>query len=67
MKKPLSFCMFLIFFVMISTAFASPKFEAVGETKYEFGTVNQGEKVKHDFELKNAGDEAMKILSVKGS
>ena len=67
MKKSISICMFFVFFAMVTAVFAGPQFEAVGETNFKFGTVNQGEKIDHEFELKNAGDEALKILSVKAS
>lgn len=67
MKKPMSICLFFTVLLMVSAVFAAPKFEAVGDATYKFGTVNQGEEIKHTFEFKNAGDEALKIMSVKGS
>lgn len=40
------------------------KFE---EERFEFGTITQGEKVKHTFKFKNEGNEDLVIVSAKGS
>lgn len=40
------------------------KFE---EERFNFGTITQGEKVKHTFKFKNTGSEELVIVSAKGS
>lgn len=40
------------------------KFE---EERFNFGTITQGEKVKHTFKFKNTGAEELVIVSAKGS
>jgi len=42
----------------------SIKFE---EERFNFGTITQGEKVKHTFKFKNTGSEELVIVSAKGS
>lgn len=37
------------------------------ETKFDFGTVNEGDLVKHVFEFENTGDNNLVLLEVKGS
>ncbi|MDQ3017830.1 MAG: DUF1573 domain-containing protein [Bacteroidota bacterium] len=37
------------------------------ETDFDFGTVNDGEKVKHTYKFKNTGNEPLIISSAKGS
>ena len=43
---------------------AEPKL-IVAETKYEFGEVHEGEKVRHHFVMKNKGGSPLKIIDVK--
>ena len=40
---------------------------AFEETDFDFGTVNDGEKVKHTYKFKNTGNEPLIIASAKGS
>jgi len=40
---------------------------AFEETDFDFGTVEEGEKVKHTFKFKNTGNEPLIISSAKGS
>jgi len=37
------------------------------ETEHNFGTVGQGEKLKHTFIIKNVGDAPLKLIKAKGS
>jgi hypothetical protein len=37
------------------------------ETIYDFGPVNQGDKVSHKFIVKNVGDAPLKLIKAKGS
>lgn len=37
------------------------------QTDYDFGTVKEGEKVKHTYKFKNTGNEPLVISSAKGS
>ncbi len=37
------------------------------EERYDFGTINQGEKVSHSFKFKNEGDADLIIASARGS
>jgi len=37
------------------------------ETTHNFGTVAQGEKVTHEFVVKNNGDAPLKLIKAKGS
>jgi hypothetical protein len=37
------------------------------ETEYDFGTVNEGDTVRHEFVFKNTGDEPLLISDAKGS
>ena len=55
------------FLIIVNCAFAGPAFQPVGDVEFNFGTVNQGQIVKHKFTFKNVGDEVLKIMSVKGS
>jgi hypothetical protein len=38
-----------------------------GETEFDFGTVNDGEKVSHTYTFKNTGDEPLILSNAKGS
>ncbi|MFN8152757.1 MAG: DUF1573 domain-containing protein [Bacteroidia bacterium] len=49
-----------------STAAKSPKFEFT-ENNFDFGTINSGEDVVHEFKFKNIGDADLIISQVKGS
>jgi hypothetical protein len=40
---------------------------AFEETDFDFGTVEEGEKVKHTYKFKNTGNEPLIIASAKGS
>ncbi|MEO6131025.1 MAG: DUF1573 domain-containing protein [Saprospiraceae bacterium] len=40
---------------------------AFEETDFDFGTVNEGEHVKHTYKFKNTGNEPLIIASAKGS
>ncbi len=40
---------------------------AFEETEFDFGTVDDGEKVKHTYKFKNTGNEPLIISSAKGS
>ena len=44
----------------------SPKFEFT-ENNFDFGTINSGDDVVHDFKFKNIGDADLIISQVKGS
>ena len=44
----------------------TPKIEII-ETSYNFGEIQQGESVSHDFILKNTGDADLIITAAKGS
>lgn len=37
------------------------------EMEYDFGTVKEGEMVKHTFKFKNTGDKTLILINVKGS
>jgi len=37
------------------------------ETIYDFGKVAQGEKVTHEYAVKNTGDAPLKLIKAKGS
>lgn len=43
-----------------------PAFE-FSETNFDFGTINSGEEVTHEFKFKNSGDADLIISQVKGS
>jgi uncharacterized protein (DUF58 family) len=49
-----------------TAAVAAPVIEFEGDT-YDFGTVNQGEVVKHTFKFRNAGNADLVIQNVKPS
>jgi hypothetical protein len=55
--------------LLFTFAFAqsnNPKI-AVEPDEYDFGTINQGDKVSHDFEILNQGNSELRILNVRGS
>ncbi len=61
----------LLFIIFIAAAVNSaqvigPKISAP-ETKYDFGTVTQGEMVLHDYIIVNNGDDVLKITRVRAS
>ena len=45
----------------------SPPVMTFDETTYDFGSISQGEKVKHTFYFKNTGNSPLVIHSAKGS
>lgn len=56
-----------LFVILLSTAtFAQPKIEPL-EKHYDFGNINQGDVVTHDFVVKNVGTEKLVIDKVKAS
>jgi hypothetical protein len=46
---------------------AQPKVEVVGGTTYDFGSIYQGNKAEHIFELKNVGNDTLRIGKVETS
>jgi hypothetical protein len=44
----------------------SPKIEIVGGNTHNFGHTKQGQSLKHEFTIKNTGNDTLRILSVKG-
>ena len=42
---------------------SGPRVE-INETTYDFGTVNEGSIVRHDFKIRNSGDEVLRIKEV---
>ena len=45
----------------------SPTTMSFEEMTYEFGTVDEGEQVRHTFKFKNTGDQNLILINVKGS
>ncbi|RME03643.1 MAG: DUF1573 domain-containing protein [Planctomycetota bacterium] len=44
-----------------------PRLQIVGQKYYEFGTIIQGQTVKHRFRFKNAGNAPLRIVKIKPS
>jgi hypothetical protein len=66
MRTTLCFVIFVILLLSGSLSFAAPVLQT-NESKYDFGEVFQGEKVRHVFEFVNDGDETLKIERVRSS
>ena len=56
----------VILCLMTSLAWAVPRV-MVPDHSFNFGTISQGDKVKHAFVFKNVGDEPLKVTKVRSS
>jgi hypothetical protein len=52
---------------MTGILFSDSRFTAVDDAKYDWGTVDQGDKVTHSFKFKNTGDDTLIIFNVRSS
>jgi len=63
--------MFRVGLIMCIALMHLPVFAApvlfVGRSHFDFGTVTQGERIEHVFEVENTGDEELVILKLTGS
>ncbi len=66
MRITLYFVTLILVSLSGSIALAAPTLQ-VDESKFDFGEVFQGEKVRHVFEFVNAGDETLEIERVRSS
>ncbi len=67
MKKIFALLLVSVVIMIGETALAIPVFETIGDVKYDFGTVDQGTLIEHEFKYRNAGDDTLHILNVKAT
>jgi len=53
--------------ICLSLVIAQPKVQVVGGTTFDFGEIYQGSKAEHIFELKNVGNDTLRIGRVETS
>lgn len=63
----LLFALFLAVPAAMAQSAGAPKLNVLSEKTYQFGTIEQGDRVSHVFNIQNAGDAPLKIKHAKGS